>query len=453
MPNTIPIPTTAVELEEMLADSARMGPILRDPAAFRDFIRAYAGTTMTAELKAQVQEGIEAGIVDFQQKAKESGGLLLPEQRKHLDLGPAGAKNSAQRTASYWPEAPGATLDKHGLDLASFAKMTYHQQTDPKLLELRGRYRNDYGSVVPADGGFLVPESLSSQLMQLTLETAIVRPKAMVLPMTTQTLAMPAVDETTHVGSLFGGISTQWAAEGEALVASEASFGRVVLHAAKLAARADVPSELLSDSIPAFTEFIQSAYPQAIAHAEDQAFLTGDGVGKPLGVLSSSARVTVAKESGQAADTIVWENIVSMYPRMFPSSLGRAVWIAAIDTFRELWTMGLSVGTGGGPVMINYGGGTNAPVLTILGRPVYFTEKVSTLGTEGDLAFVDFGYYLIGDRKMLMAESSAHFRFGNDVVVYRFIERVDGRPWLLSSVTPANGSADLSAYVTLAERA
>lgn len=453
MPTTIPIPTSATELEEMLSDSSRMGPVLRDPDAFKTFIRRYADTTMTSEFKAQLQEGIEAGIVDFQQKAKETGGGLLPEQRKHLDLGPAGAKNSAQRTASYWPDAPGAPLDKHGLTLTDFAKLTYHQQNDPKLLELRGRYRNDYGSVVPADGGFLVPESLSSQLMQLTLSTAVVRPRAMVLPMTTQTLAMPAVDETTHVGSLFGGISTQWAAEGEAFVASEASFGRVVLHAAKLAARADVPSELLTDSLPAFTEFIQSAYPQAIAFAEDQAFLTGDGVGKPLGVLSAASRVTVAKEPGQAADTIVWENIVSMYPRMLASSLGRAVWVASIDTFRELWTMGLSVGTGGGPVMINYGGGTSSPVLTILGRPVILDEKVPALGNEGDLSFIDFGYYLIGDRKMLMAESSAHFRFGNDVVVYRFVERVDGRPWLLSSVTPANGSAALSAYVTLAERA
>jgi HK97 family phage major capsid protein len=451
---TVAIPTSPDELREMLADTKKMGDVLKDPKALEEFVRSYAAIAMTDELKAQVKEGIEAGIVKFaQNQAKQDGGrITLPSQRSPLDLRPAAAKTSAQRTASYWPEAPGACLDKYNLDLAGFARLSYHNQQDPKWLDLRGKYRNDYSSVVPAEGGFLVPEALSSQLMQLALEGAIVRPRAMVLPMTTQTLAMPAVDETTHVGSLSGGITTQWAAEGQALTASEGSFGRVVLQAAKLCARADVPSELLADSLPAFAEFIQSAYPSAIAFAEDQAFLTGDGVGEPLGFLNAASRVAAAAEAGQAANTIVWENILHMYCRMLPSSLGRAVWIASIDSFPELYTMGLSVGTGGGPVMINFGGGTSAPVLTILGRPVIFTEKVPTIGHEGDLAFVDLGYYLIGDRKLLMAESSAHFRFGNDVVVYRFIERVDGRPWLLSSITPANGGAALSAYVTIADR-
>jgi len=451
---TTVIPTSPDELREMLADAGKMNEVLADPKALADFVRSYAATAMTDELKAQVKEGIEAGVVEFaQNQAKQDGGrITLPSQRSPLDLRPAAAKTSAQRTASYWPEAPGACLDKYNLDLAGFARLSYHNQQDPKFLDLRGKYRNDYSSVVPAEGGFLVPEALSSQLMQLALESAIVRPRAMVLPMTTQTLAMPAVDETTHVGSLSGGITTQWAAEGQALTASEGSFGRVVLQAAKLCARADVPSELLADSLPAFAEFIQTAYPAAIAFAEDQAFLTGDGVGEPLGFLNAASRVAAAAEAGQAANTIIWENILDMYCRMLPSSLGRAVWIASIDSFRELYTMGLSVGTGGGPVMINFGGGTSAPVLTILGRPVIFTEKVPTIGNEKDISFVDLGYYLIGDRKLLMAESSAHFRFGNDVVVYRFIERVDGRPWLLSSITPANEGPELSAYVTLADR-
>lgn len=448
-----PIPQDATELQEMLGDTKRMTDVLSDPQALGEFVRAYSAKAMTDEMKAQIDEAVQAGVVDFAQRQAQQGGkLALPQQRTALDLRPDAAKTSAERAASYWPDAPGAALDKYGLDLASFARMTYHNTQDQNLQALRGKWRNDYSSVVPADGGFLIPEALSSQLMQLALETSIVRPRAMVLPMTTQTLAMPAVDETTHVGSLFGGITTQWAAEGEAIVASEGSFGRIILTAAKLCARADVPSELLTDSIPAFAAFIQSAYPQAIAFAEDTAFLTGDGVGKPLGVLETPARVTVTPEIMQPADTIVWENIVKMYSRMLPSSLGRAVWIASIDTFPELYTMGLSVGTGGGPVMINFGGGVGSPFLTILGRPVIFTEKTHVLGDEGDIAFVDFGYYLVGDRKMLMAESSAHFRFGNDVVVYRFIERVDGRPWLLSSITPANGGPALSAYVTVGDR-
>jgi HK97 family phage major capsid protein len=452
MPTRTPIPTTSAELEEMLGDTTRMAEVLRDPTEFRAFIRAYTDASMTKDLQAQIDEGIEAGIVDFQQRAAKTGGVL-PAQRTPLDLRPSAAKSSAQRTASYWPDAPGAALDKHDLSLGDFARMSSHRfDSDPKINELRGRYRNDYGSVVPSEGGFLLPETLSSQLMQMSLETAVVRPRAVVVPMTTQTLAFPAVDVNTHVGSVFGGITTQWAAEGETLTPSSAKFGRILLQAAKLAAFAGVPNEFVADALPAFVEFITTAYPQAITHAEDSAFLTGDGIGKPLGVLKASSRATVAKETGQAKNTIVWENLVGMYARMFPSSLGRAVWIASIDTFRELFTMGMTVGTGGGPVMFGYGGGTASPTLSILGRPVIFTEKTPTIGNESDISFVDLGYYIIGDRKMLMAESSAHFSFDTDETVWRFIQRVDGRPSLISSITPKNAGSALSAYVTLADR-
>jgi HK97 family phage major capsid protein len=117
--------------------------------------------------------------------------------------------------------------------------------------------------------------------------------------------------------------------------------------------------------------------------------------------------------------------------------------------------MALSVGTGGGPVWI--GGwaqpGSQMPPMTILGRPVIFTEKTPALGTSGDINFVDLSYYLIGDRQQVRVDSSEHFLFQNNQVAYRIIERVDGRPWLQSALTPHNGSsATLSPFVQIANR-
>ncbi len=63
------------------------------------------------------------------------------------------------------------------------------------------------------------------------------------------------------------------------------------------------------------------------------------------------------------------------------------------------------------------------------------TEKVPTIGGAGsgkDISFIDFGYYLIGDRQQMRAESSMHAKFTTDLTSYRVIERVDGRGWLLS---------------------
>ena len=131
---------------------------------------------------------------------------------------------------------------------------------------------------------------------------------------------------------------------------------------------------------------------------------------------------------------------------MLPGSLNRAVWIASIDTFPQLAVMELS--TGSPAVWIN-NGMSEGPPMTLLGRPVIFTEKVPGLGTTGALNFVDFGYYLIGDRQVMSAMSSPHFKFQNDLTAYRIIERVDGRPWLESAITPKNNTDTLSPFVSL----
>ena len=112
--------------------------------------------------------------------------------------------------------------------------------------------------------------------------------------------------------------------------------------------------------------------------------------------------------------------------------------------------MALNVGTGGSAVWLMDGRGT--PVLTLLGRPVIVTEKVNNTGTLGDLTFADISYYLIGDRMAMSAKSSADYRFGNDMMAYRFIERVDGRPWIQSPITPQNGGPTLSPFVMAAAR-
>jgi HK97 family phage major capsid protein len=136
---------------------------------------------------------------------------------------------------------------------------------------------------------------------------------------------------------------------------------------------------------------------------------------------------------------------------MLPSSLNTAVWVVAPDTFPELATMALSVGTGGSAIWLN--NGASGPPMTILGRPVIVSEKAKKLGDAGDVNFMDFGYYLIGDRQAMQAQSSPHYKFANDKTAFRIIERVDGRPWLQSAITPQNGStATLSPFVKIAAR-
>jgi HK97 family phage major capsid protein len=453
----IAIPEKPEELEELLGDRKRVEALI-DSGQFADVVKAYAkATDDRGQLADIVKESIDAAF-----KGQDALRATIDETVKESlekTLGTYGVKrpemivgtDAKAHGAAYNKHALGSPLDKEFENTADFFESIWHGNLAGQ--DRWRKIRNDYSSIDPAAGGFLVPEVLRSELLRLALETSVVRPRARVIPMDSARVPFPCIDSTSHASSVFGGITGTWIEESGTLGESEAKFGRVVLQAAKLAASCDVPNELLQDSIVSFAALIEQMMPEAIAWYEDVGFLTGNGVGQPLGVLNSPALVTVTKETGQVADSIVWENLVKMYAQMLPGSLGRAVWVANINCFPELATMSLSVGTGGGAIWLN--NGVNGPPAQILGRPLILTEKVPTIGGAGsgkDISFIDFGYYLIGDRMQMRAESSPHFHFSTDQTTFRIIERVDGRGWLMSALTPANSSTTLSPFVTLGER-
>jgi HK97 family phage major capsid protein len=446
------IPTAATELEELLADGKRVKEIM-DAGQFAELVTNYARTTYEADvnMKKQVQEQTALALTEFLRSAEAEGDVVRPNL---TNKAVASLYRPQGFNPVHNPQAMGAVLDKDFSGSADYFRTIWHnaQNTADRQAKI-SRVRNAFSSTVPSEGGFLIPESLRAELLRVALESSVVRQRARVIPMETLRVPFPAVDSTSNVSSVFGGIVGYWTEEGAALTASQASFGRIVLDAKKLTAYTELPNELIADSAISFQAFIDQLFPEALAWYEDIGFLKGSGVGEPLGALGSGnpAIISVVKESGQATGTLVWENIVKMFARMLPASLGRAVWVASIDTFPELATMALSVGTGGSAIWLN-NGAEGAP-MTILGRPVIFTEKApGVLGSQGDLSFVDFGFYLIGDRQVMSAMSSPHYKFGNDVTAYRIIERVDGKPWLQSAVTPQNGGATLSPFVQIQTR-
>lgn len=456
-PTTLPsgeritVPTNGAELEELLSDQKKVQAIIKQ-GDFGELITNYSRhvAKQDVDIKRQVNEQVQASLAEFL-KDNYPDGIERPDLTPRQVVATGDARNHVHN-----PRAMGAVLDKEfsGPTASAdyFATIWHNTNKTADVQAKLSKIRNAFSSTVPSEGGFLIPETLRSELLRVALETSIVRPRARVIPMETLRVPFPAIDSTTNATSVFGGIVGYWTEEGAALTASQAAFGRVVLDAKKLTAYTEVPNELISDSIGSFQAFLDQIFPEALGFYEDDGFINGSGVGEPLGYLNGAAVVEVTKESGQVADTIVWENIVKMYSRMLPGSLGRAVWIASINTFPELATMALSVGTGGAPVWLS--NGAAGPPMTILGRPVIFTEKVPKLGDAGDIAFVDLGFYLVGDRQVMSAMSSPHFKFQNDQTAYRIIERVDGRPWIQSAITPKNASTDtLTPFVTLAARA
>lgn len=448
------VPRNDAELEEMFNDQTKLKEVAASRTSLLDFVKSYANQFNKAsggDLDNQIEAAVQDGLIKY---LANQGSIDPKGDAKRLDLRPANSVKHARIGDVYNKNAPGAKLDNMFDGVTEFMQAIWHGTRTPEALKSQQDIKqimNSFGSNVPADGGFLIPEALRSELLRVALEKALVRGRARVVPMETLTVPFPMIDTSSNASNIYGGVTAYWTEEAASLTDSSPTFGRVKLEAKKLTAYSEIPNELFADSIISLQMFINEIFPEAIAWFEDLAFISGSGVGEPLGFLNATATVNVSKETSQAASTLVWENIVKMYARMLPSSLDSAVWIAHIDTFPELATMALSVGTGGSAIWLN--NGVQGPPMTILGRPVLFTEKVNSVGTAGDISFVDLSYYLIGDRQAIQADTSPHYRFQNDQTTVRFIERVDGRPWIQNAITPNQGSNTLSPFVALETRA
>lgn len=465
----LPVPANAAELEEMLLDDNRAKEIVKDRAAWAKWTHAYAARQQGpgTDMARLVDEEVQRQLALYLKGAKDADGAMIPGMTGKVSLSdvrrlnlsaqnarPAGFMMSHKQATAYNEAAPGALIDGDFKNAADFFKCAWHLNTDQsdrsRMEAASAKIRNAFSSVSPADGGFLVPEAFRSAMLSIALETSVVRPRATVVPLEVPRVNFPMIDQTTHVGSVYGGMVGYWSEEAVNLTDASAKFARVTLDAKKLTGYSAVPNELLADSMVSFAAMIERLWPEALAFFEDLAFIGGSGVGEPKGYLGTPASAVVSAESTQPASTIVAENIDKMYSRMLPASLSRAVWIVSPDCLPQLFEMARSVGTGGSAVMVT--NMESAAPGSIYGRPMVISEKAKALGTQGDISFVDFSYYLVGDRQSMTATSSTDYLFRSDQTAFKIIQRVDGRPWIQSPITPANGGSTLSPIVELATR-
>lgn len=474
---TLTVPTTSEGLMEVLTNPTEVKEWFGEGAVkngdTKRFLDAYAKAHVKGNPDTIEEARTQVQSVLFDMLRENGGGRKLNlgnsvgnQLAKHLNLTAEGtAAVSRGRGAVYNKLAPGAQFEAATKPEDRFASIGEYLQAIQEearpssrvkrkellaKLETVRSFQNSFSEEDPGAGGFLVPEIMRSELLQLALEQSIIRSRATVIPMNTLRVPIPIVDDTSHASSLFGGVVFYWTQEAAQLTESAAKFGRITLEARKLTGFFKAPNELLADA-PAFSAWFDSRVPAGLAWYEDLAFMTGDGAEKPQGFIGSPAYVTIDRA---ATNAISFADLVTMYSRMLPTSLGSAVWIASIDAFPQLAQL---TGPSGNPG-IWLGGwasrdASEAPPMSIFGRPVFFTEKVPATsasgGKSGDISFVDPSYYLIGDRQSVSVASSEHFLFQNDQTAFRIIERVDGRPWLQTALTPHNAGPTLSAYVGL----
>ena len=294
--------------------------------------------------------------------------------------------------------------------------------------------------------GYMVPAQFREEIWSLVFNGQDVL--NMVSPEPTESNAVELLaDESTPWGST--GVQANWRSEAGQMTASKLTTERRLVRLHELYAFVLATDELLQDA-PRLNARLTVKAADAIRWKASDAIVNGTGAGQPLGWFTSAAKVSVAKESGQAAATIVAANIAKMYSRLLPMNVGRAFWLANSDTIPQLMTMTI----GDQPIWTPPNNFVNAPGGILLGRPVMLSEHAQTLGTQGDIHLVDpGGYYATNKGGGIDFASSIHLYFDYGVQAFRWTFRFGGQPFLEAAVSPANGSNTKSHFVVLATRA
>jgi HK97 family phage major capsid protein len=297
-------------------------------------------------------------------------------------------------------------------------------------------------------GGYAVPPQFMQMLLQLMGEQTIIRQRAYVQPMASATLQFPYLDVTTAQSAgtapWFGGILFNWTEEAQTRTETEPQFKMLELKAHELSGYTISSNVLLQDAAFGLEKFLFTTFSKALAFYEDYAFIQGNGVGKPLGMMKCPANINVNRSAG---NTFKYADAAGMLAKLFPNSLKNSVWIMHPSVIPQL--VQLADGSGRLVWVPNIGGAQWPVPGTLFGQPVVISEKVSALGTNGDVNLFDPSLYIIGDRMQVEIAASQHVNFLKNQMTWRVVERVDGQPWIEKAVTLVDGSSTLSAFVTL----
>ena len=360
---------------------------------FLDSHRTERGT-LTAEDDATYSK-MEQEIADL---GKEIARL---ERQEALDA------ELSKPTSTPITNIPGAMNEKKGRATAEYK--------EAMLKALRSNFRqisNVLQEGIDASGGYLVPEEYDERLVKKLKEDNIVRKLA--TRITTSGEHKINIAATTPAAA--------WIDEGEALTFGDATFAQKNLDAHKLHVAVKVTEELLYDNAFHLDTYIIEQFAQALANAEEDAFLNGDGEGKPLGIFAddggAEVGVTAASDKAITADEII--SLIYSLKRPYRKNAKFILndqTIAAIRKLKDnngqfLWQPGLTQGEPD----------------RLLGYEVYTSQFAPQIEAgKPAIAFGDFSYYNIGDRGTRSFQELKELFAGNGMVGFVAKERVDGK--------------------------
>lgn len=263
------------------------------------------------------------------------------------------------------------------------------------------------------DGGYLVPDTFEKTLIQTLNDTMAIRKLAHVFKTASGSHKIPVLETKAKAA---------WTDEGETIAETSETFGQKNIGAHKLTALVKVSEELLHDSAFDLEAHFRSEFVSRMGEAEEEAFITGDGVGKPFGILHDTEGADVGVTTASAT-AITADELIKLYYSLRGPYRANAVWllndatVAAIRTLKDsngqyIWQTGLKDGTPD----------------TLLGKTVITTPYMPTIeGGAKAIAFGDFRKYWIGDREGITFRRLNELYAANGQVGFLATKRLDAR--------------------------
>ncbi|WP_454629546.1 phage major capsid protein [Bradyrhizobium cenepequi] len=334
--------------------------------------------------------------------------------------------------------------------IAAVISAEANDRADPRLVyQAAATGLNETGG---AAGGFLVPSQFAEQLWLRVYATGRILARCDRQPVTRgDRVVIPMVAEKDRsdgeqpAGSRFGGAQMYWTDEAGVDNDSFIRFELLTLHLKKLLGMFFATDDLIED-VPALVAALRRIFGLEASFSIENAIVAGDGVGKPLGVLSSDALITVEKESGQAAGTIMYQNLVRMIERLWGPSHNSAMWLMS----NEVLGIVLDLAADSDKNLITIDGDGTRRLLTY---PIEVCEYTPALSSAGDILLGDFSQYIVAQKdENPDFLSSIHLKFSTDENAFKLRYRVDGAPGWKTPITPKNSTLTVSPFVALGAR-
>ncbi len=314
-------------------------------------------------------------------------------------------------------------------------RLNYVENAGANADDLSAESRMDDGP----SGGFMIPAQFRDTLLSLTPQQAIIRPRAQVIPAGSPPdapITMPALDQTGAApGNWFGGVQVQWIAEGAPKPNTDVKLREITLTPHEVAGTIVVTDKLLRNWAAA-SSMLETQLRGAVAQSEDYAFLLGNGVGKPLGILNAAATYKVNRVT---ANQVTYPDIVEMLAR----NQGNGVFVYSRSVLPQLMLMTDPEGH-----YIWVPSAREGEPGTLAGRPAIMSDRNPQKGSLGDIWLGDMQQYLVKDGSGPFVAASEHVLFQQNKTMIKIFWNVDAQPWLTAPIQLENGY-NVSPFVAL----